>query len=61
MKIELKEISIRELTNGYEDNNDDGVIGYGGLLDIRPPYQREFIYNDKQREEVIQTIKKNFP
>lgn len=61
MNIELKEISVRELTNGYEDNNEDGVIGYGGLLDIRPPYQREFIYKDKQREAVIDTILKNYP
>ena len=50
MKIELKELTIRELVDGYEDNGDDGVIGYVGLLDIRPPYQREFIYKDKQRE-----------
>ncbi len=61
MTIELKEVSVRELTNGYEDNNEDGVIGYGGLLDIRPPYQREFIYNDKQRDAVIDTITKEYP
>jgi len=61
MKITLKEISVRDLTNGFEDNNDDGVIGYGGALDIRPPYQREFIYKDKQREAVIDTINKNYP
>jgi hypothetical protein len=61
MNIELKEISVRDLTNGYEDNNEDGVIGYSGKLDIRPPYQREFIYKDKQREAVIETINKNFP
>jgi hypothetical protein len=61
MKITLKEISVRDLTNGFEDNNDDGVIGYGGKLDIRPPYQREFIYKEKQREAVIDTINKNYP
>ena len=61
MKITLKEISVRDLTNGYEDNNHDGVIGYGGALDIRPPYQREFIYKDKQKEAVIDTIKKDYP
>ena len=61
MKILLKEISVRDLTNGFEDNNDDGVIGYGGELDIRPPYQREFIYKDKQREAVIDTINKDYP
>ena len=61
MKIELKEITVRDLTNGYEDNQENGVIGYGGKLDIRPPYQREFIYKDKQREAVIDTVTKNFP
>lgn len=61
MKIELKEITIRELTQGYEDNAENGVVGLGGKLDIRPPYQREFIYKDKQREAVIDTITKNFP
>lgn len=61
MKIELKEITVRELANGYKDNAEEGVVGYGGRLDIRPPYQREFIYKDKQRDAVITTIKKGFP
>lgn len=61
MKIELKEITVRELTNDYEDNEEAGVVGYGGNLDIRPPYQREFIYKDKQRDAVIDTITKDFP
>jgi len=61
MKIELKEITVRELTEGYEDKEEGGVVGYGGKLDIRPPYQREFIYKDKQRDAVIETITKEFP
>ncbi len=61
MKIALKEITIRELTEGYEDSQEGGVVGYGGRLDIRPPYQREFIYNDKQRDAVIDTVTKGFP
>ncbi len=61
MNIKLKEITVRELTNGYEDNEEAGVVGYDGKLDIRPPYQREFIYKDKQRDAVINTIMKNFP
>ena len=61
MKIELKEITVRELANGYKDNNEGGVTGYGGRLDIRPPYQREFIYKDKQRDAVIDTITRDFP
>ena len=61
MKIELKEITVRELTKNYEDNADNGVVGYGGKLDIRPPYQREFIYKDAQRAAVIDTVTKNYP
>ena len=61
MNIELKEITVRELTKGYEDNEEGGVIGFGGKLDIRPPYQREFIYKDRQRDAVIDTITKDFP
>lgn len=61
MKIELKEITVRELADGYEDNAEEGVVGYGGKLDIRPPYQREFIYKDKQRDAVIDTVTKYFP
>ena len=61
IKIELIEITIRELTDGYVDKGLDGVFGYGGLLDIRPQYQREFIYNEKQRDKVIDTIFKGFP
>ena len=61
MNIELKKITIRELTEGYEDNDENGVVGFGGKLDIRPPYQREFVYKDKQRDAVIDTITKDFP
>lgn len=61
MKIELKEITIRELVEGFEDNNEGGVKGYSGRLNIRPPYQREFVYKDKQRDAVINTITKDFP
>ena len=61
MNIDLKEITVRELTNGYEDNEEAGVIGFSGKLDIRPPYQREFIYKDKQRDAVINTVTKEFP
>lgn len=61
MDIKLKEITIRELADGYCDNGLEGVKGYGGKLDIRPPYQREFIYQDKQRDAVISTVTQNFP
>ena len=34
MEIELKEITVRDLTNGYQDNEENGVVGYDGELDI---------------------------
>ena len=61
MEIKSHEISVRELVQGYVNNNEDGIRAYCGKLDIRPPYQREFIYNDTQREAVIDTIKNRFP
>jgi len=61
MKIALKGITVRELTKGYQDNEENGVVGYGGKLDIRPPFQREFVYKDKQRDAVINTVTKDFP
>jgi len=61
MNIDPKEITVRELTNDYQDNLEDGVVGYGGLLDIRPPYQREFVYGDNERKAVIDTLKKDYP
>lgn len=47
--------------NGYVDSDEEGVVGYGGRLNIRPAFQREFIYKDKQRDEVIRTIQHDFP
>ena len=61
MKIELHEIPIREIANGYKDSQESGVVAYGGLLDVRPAYQREFIYKDDKRNAVIDTVRKNFP
>jgi hypothetical protein len=61
MKIELHQIKIRDVYEGYVNNDEEGVIGYGGRLNIRPKYQREFIYGDKNKVEVIKTVKKGFP
>ena len=61
MRIDLKEITVSDLVEGYHDDGEGGVRGYGGKLDIRPPFQREFVYKDKQRDAVIETINKGFP
>ena len=61
MKIKMFEIPISELVKGYSDDDELGIVGFDGKLDIRPAYQREFVYKDKQRNEVINTIRKDFP
>jgi hypothetical protein len=61
MKIELNRIKIREVIAGYKDSAEEGVVAYGGKLDIRPKYQREFVYKGHQRDAVLETVKKNFP
>ncbi len=61
MQIELHEIKIRDVVNGYLDSAENGIVGYGGKLNIRPAFQREFVYKEKQRNAVIETVIKGFP
>lgn len=61
MKIKMKPITVRNLANGYKDNAEEGVVAYGGRLNVRPPYQREFIYEAKEQREVIRSIMEDFP
>ena len=61
MDIELHNITVRDLVQNYQDNKENGVSGFGGKLNIRPPYQREFVYSEKQREAVIDTVTRGFP
>lgn len=61
MEIRLTQIKVRDLVEGYADNEENGVVAYSGKLDVRPPYQREFVYKDKQRDAVIETLTQGFP
>ena len=54
-------ITIADIVNGYCDNHEGGVTGFGGRLNIRPAYQREFIYDSAKREKVIQSIYNGLP
>ena len=61
MTIKLFEVTIGEVAKGYVNNEEQGVRGYNGQLDIRPPYQREFIYNEKEQQAVIHTVLQGYP
>ena len=61
MKITRKQIKIKDIFNGYVDKEEEGVYGFGGLLNIRPAYQREFVYEPHKQRAVIETIRDNLP
>ena len=61
MKIEEIKVAVREVADGYVDSAEMGVVGYGGRLNIRPAYQREFVYDAQQRDAVINTVRHGFP
>lgn len=61
MKIEERKMTVREVAEGYFNDAEEGVVGYDEQLDIRPKYQREFVYKDKQRDEVIRTVMRGLP
>ncbi len=61
MNIDLQRMTIREVMADYSDRGEEGVTAFNGELNIRPKYQREFVYSGKQRDEVIRTVKRGFP
>ncbi len=61
MKIEQLKVTVGEVYKDYRNDAEEGIVGYSGLLDIRPKYQREFIYKDAQRNEVVRTVMKGLP
>lgn len=62
MDIQLHEITIRAVFDGYYNDEESGqVVAYGGKLNVRPAYQREFVYDDKKKVAVINSILHEFP
>lgn len=55
-------LTIAELTCGFREDTTTGeVTSMNGLLNIRPPYQREFVYEENRRNAVITTILEKCP
>ena len=67
MKIKLQKITIKDLVKGYKrDEESSEVVAFAdengkARLNIRPKYQREFVYKDEQQKAVIDTVLKGFP
>ncbi len=62
MEIKLHEIKIADVFEGYENDEATGkVAAFGGKLNVRPAYQREFVYDDKKKTAVMDSVLKGFP
>lgn len=64
MKTELKQYSVREITEGfvYNELEGRGLFGLAGRLTIQPEYQRNYIYADGRRDvAVINSLLKGYP
>ncbi|MCY4673342.1 MAG: DUF262 domain-containing protein [Bacteroidetes bacterium] len=49
MKIKEEKILVREIVDGYEADEETGkIVGYRGNLNIRPPYQRQYIHQENE-------------
>ena len=64
MKTELREYSVREISDGFQYNELEGkgLFGLAGRLTIQPEYQRNYIYADGKRDvAVITSLLKGYP
>ncbi len=61
MQVEEHRIRVRDVYAEFRDQGEGGVTAYHGKLDIRPKYQREFVYSQQQQQEVIRTILRGLP
>ena len=61
MKTSQPQIKIKDLVNGYQDKDEKGVVAFGGKLNVRPAYQRAFVYNPDDRDRVMLSVYNNMP
>ena len=62
MKAKLLDtLTIRQLVDGYRDSGDNGVVAFGGKLNVRPAFQREFIYTPDKRDMVMKSVYDDLP
>ena len=57
-----KKLTIRDLISGFYENTKTGkVVAFDGKLNVRPPYQREFVYELPKQKAVIDTVMNGYP
>ena len=56
------DLTIRELVEGFDENDVTGrVVAWNGQLNVRPEYQREFVYSSERQQAVIETVMNGYP
>ena len=62
MKITPMNFSLKEIAeNYYENDTDNSVVGLNGRLDIRPKYQRQFVYPKDKQDAVVRSVLSDYP
>ena len=56
IRQEKIQVKVRDLIDGYVDSEENGVFAYGGKLNVRPAYQREFVYGKEKRDLVLDSV-----
>jgi len=66
--VEQTNIKVSDLVNGYINDIETGSVeAFGGRLNVRPPYQREFVWDKgsnvggKQQKALIDSIMNRYP
>lgn len=59
-KTEFKP-KVKDLLPGYCDDENTGCYAMNGDLCVRPDYQRAFVYDDKKRNLVVDTVQQGMP
>ena len=59
---DINSLSLEQLTIGFkEDRDTNKVTTWRGSLQVRPEYQRQFVYEEVQQKEVIYSILRSRP
>lgn len=61
MQGDVRKIKVADIVSDYSDDGEGGVFGYSGRLVLRPKYQREFVYDARHRDAVIDTVMDGMP
>lgn len=61
LEFDYIKLTLGEIFSGYKNTEGGGVSGLDGKLNIRPKYQRDYVYSDEMAEAVVQSVYKDWP